>query len=283
MGAKRTSTIGYEKKYNGALQISRRDRFIDSLTSDMPAAPDHFSRCSAINGKGPSLLAKLPVLKPLGATEFRRRAARKTNLVLDVRLFDSFGAQHVPGSYHIDMAGNFATFAGWILPPDREILLLAESGEQAQDAVTWLRRVGLDRVTGYLDGGMFAWASAGLPTDHVPQLSAKELHDMVSGKSHIIVADVRSPREYERTHIKGAVNIPFPELRTRSGELDPTLPIVVLCGSGQRSSLGASLLKQRGFQRVYNVSGGMTGYSAAGYAPECPVCVAPHLPRFPVR
>jgi glyoxylase-like metal-dependent hydrolase (beta-lactamase superfamily II) len=43
MSAKRTSTIGYEKKYNRALQIKEREKFIDSLTIDMPPAPDYFS------------------------------------------------------------------------------------------------------------------------------------------------------------------------------------------------------------------------------------------------
>ncbi len=59
MGAKRTSTVGYERKYNAVLQIKKKDEFIKSLTTNMPAVPDHFSRCSEINRKGPSLTKEL--------------------------------------------------------------------------------------------------------------------------------------------------------------------------------------------------------------------------------
>jgi rhodanese-related sulfurtransferase len=53
----------------------------------------------------------------------------------------------------------------------------------------------------------------------------------------------------------------------------------VICNTGHRSSLGASILKQKGFKEVYNLAGGMTGYNAAGYGAECPMCVAPHVPE----
>jgi hydroxyacylglutathione hydrolase len=281
MGAKRTSTIGYEKKYNAALHIKNRQGFIESLTTNMPEAPDHFSRCSAINGKGPTLVRDLPVLEELDPGSFDKRAKSKNTLVLDVRNYDSFGGQHIPGAYHIDLGGNFSTFAGWILPPDVSILLVTgDSGVHPEQAVIWLRRVGLDQVVGYLGGGMFAWATAGLPTAHLEQLSVEELHEMSTGDHRMAVVDVRAPREYEGFHIQGALNIPAPDLRARYRELDPNIPTVVICSTGHRSSLSASILKQHGFKDVCNAAGGMTGYSAAGYGPECPMCVAPHGPHF---
>lgn len=280
MGAKRTSTIGYERKYNGALQIKDREEFIKSLTTDMPGAPDHFSRCSAINGKGPALVRELPVLQGLEPKDFYDRAKKEKTIVLDTRQYDSFGGQHVPGSYHIDLSGNFATFCGWLLPPDMDILMVSYSKEKSLEAVDWLRRVGLDRVAGCLDGSMFNWSKTGLPTSHVDQLSMKELHNMSTGESSMVFVDVRSPREYESPHIKGTINIPLPDLRTRYTELDPHVPTVLICSTGHRSSTAASILKQHDFDEVLNVGGGMTGYSAAGYAPECPMCFVPHGPRF---
>jgi len=280
MGAKRTSTIGYERKYNAALAIKDREQFIASLTTNMPPAPDHFSRCSAINGKGPTLVKKLPVLESLWPHVFKKHAQRKNTIVLDIQSYEAFGGQHVPRAYHIDFGSNFATFAGWMIPPDKYILLVAESFSQAQEATIWLQQVGLDRAIGYLDGGMFAWAKAGLSTGHVPQLSAEELYKMTGGKEKVTLIDVRAPREYEGSHIKGALNIPFPDLRTRYKEIDKKVPVVVICSTGHRSSLSTSILKQKGFETVINVAGGMSGYSAAGYAAECPVCVAPHVPAF---
>jgi rhodanese-related sulfurtransferase len=135
----------------------------------------------------------------------------------------------------------------------------------AQEAVVWLRRVGLDRVRGYLKTGMFEWAKAGLPMNHVPQMSAQELYTAVSEKESIVVLDVRTPQEYKGFHIDGAINIPAPDLRKRYTELNLKTAYAVICGTGHRSSMAASILKQHGFTQIYNVAGGMTGYNAAGY------------------
>lgn len=280
MGAKRTSAIGYERRYNAALLIKERDEFIRSLTTDMPPAPDHFSRLSAVNRKGPALLDTLPALEGVTPERFEKMADGRNAVVLDIRNYDAFGGQHVPGAYNIDFGGNFATFCGWLLPPDRELLLVAEDAAQACKAVIWLRRVGLDGARAYLEDGMFAWAAAGLPTRRVRQLSAEEFHAMSVGARPVSVVDVRAPGEYRKHHIRGAVNVPVADLRTRYGELDPKVPVALVCSTGRRSSLAASILLQHGFNEVWNLAGGMTGFSAAGYAPECPVCVAPHLPIF---
>ncbi|MGA1839007.1 MAG: MBL fold metallo-hydrolase [bacterium] len=253
MGAKRTSTIGYEKKYNSALLINNKEEFIRSLTMNMPAAPDHFSRCSAINRDGPELVGNLEVIEALSPSAFNVKMEQENVVVLDIRNYDSFGGQHIPGSYHIDFESNFATFAGWIIPNEATILLVAESNEQAHEAVFWLRRVGLDKTAGYLDGGMFNWAKSGLSTNHIPQLSAKELHQISMGNEKIVIVDVRAPSEYSNFHIEGAVNIPVADLRTRSSELDPEAPTIVVCGTGHRSRLGASILKQHGFKEVLNL------------------------------
>ncbi|MBM3238277.1 MBL fold metallo-hydrolase [Candidatus Poribacteria bacterium] len=280
MGEKRTSTIGYERKYNAALQIKNREEFIKSLTTNMPQAPDHFSRCSAINRNGPALVCNLPRLEALEPEPFQHRVQNENILVLDVRSYDSFGGQHIPGAYHIDLGGNFATFAGWVLPPDAGILLVTDNSEQAKRAVVWLRRVGLDKVIGYLGDGMYAWAKAGLPTEHVGQLSVEELHEMTTGEHKMVLVDVRAPSEYEKLHIEDTINIPVADLRTRYQELEPNIPTVLICSTGRRSSLGTSILKQHGFKEVFNAAGGMTGYSAAGYVTECTVCFIPHGPHF---
>ena len=127
---------------------------------------------------------------------------------------------------------------------------------------------------------MVAWVKSGQTTEHLDLLSAEELYHRITGHEKLALIDVRSAGEYGSYHIDGALHIPAPDLRTRHAELDPALPAIVLCSTGNRSSLAASLLKQRGFPRVANVAGGMTGYSAAGHAPECPLCFVPHGPRL---
>jgi len=280
MGAKWRSTIGYERKYNPALQIKDKVEFITSLTSNMPPAPDHFSRCSDINRKGPALISDLPVLAELAPEQFQEKMKDPNIIVLDARSYDAFGSQHIPDAWHIDFGGNFPTFAGWVLPTDKDILLVAMDYDQAVQANVWARRVGVDRITGYLDGGMFAWAVSGLRTKDVHQISAEDLHDLASGSKNFILVDVRAPKEYEDNHIEGAINFPAPDLRTRYKELDAEKPTILICSTGHRSSLSASILRQHGFKEVYNVAGGMTGYSAAGYTKRCKVCENPHGSRY---
>lgn len=279
MGAKRRTTIGYERNFNSALAIADKAAFIKSLTEDMPPAPDHFSRCSEINREGPKRIADLPPLEEYDAPRFRRRMQDPRTLVLDTRGYHSFGSQHIPGSWHIDLNGNFPTFAGWVLPTDQDILLVADDYPKALEAAAWARRAGVDRIAGYLDGGMIAWVLAGLPTAGIGLASAEELHERIAGKENFVLLDVRAPLEYEDSHIRGAVNIPVADLRTRHNELQKDKPILLICSSGNRSSLGASILAGRGFTNVCNVAGGMSGYSAAGYARECRVCVNPHGSR----
>jgi hydroxyacylglutathione hydrolase len=268
MAAKRQSTIGYERRYNNALLIEDRQAFISSLTSDMPPAPDHFGRCSAINGKGPALVHSLPTPDAIAPTEFAKLVAQDDTVVIDARPYAGFGGQHIAGSYSLDLAGNFPTFAGWVVPPDKDILLVTVDAAQVAEAVDWLRRVGMDRTVAFLDGGLAAWASAGLPMRHVPQLSSEELHEVVAANNVTTVLDTRMPAEYADGHISRAVNIPAPELRVRHVELEPDAETVVVCSTGNRSSLGASMLLQRGFTKVKNVAGGMTGYGAAGFPIE---------------
>jgi hydroxyacylglutathione hydrolase len=280
ISAKRTSAIGYEKRYNYALRIPDRKEFIRRLTTGMPAAPDHFSRCSETNRKGPARIGSLPGAVPLDPLSFARRAESAGAAVLDIRPYDAFGGQHVMGSYHIDLTSNFSTFAGWILPPEAEILLVADHRDQVERASVLLRRVGLDRVTGYLEGGSFAWAVSGFPLGHVPQLSAQELTERICGGEPVVLLDVRSVSEFEGGHIEGAVHIPVSDLKARHGELDREASIVAICNVGQRGTLAASLLKQRGFRRISNLAGGMTAYNAATGGAECPVCALPHGPAL---
>ncbi len=280
MGAKWRSTIGYERKFNDALQFKDKRELIKSLTEDMPPAPDHFSRCSDINRHGPVRIAELPELQEFSPTAFKGKLEEPGYVVLDARSYHAFASQHLHGAWHLDINGNFPTFTGWVIPTDLDILLVADDYSKAQEANTWARRVGMDRVIGYLDGGMVAWASEGLRTSHIGMIAAEELHEMLQEDENFVLLDVRAPLEFADSHIEGAINIPVADLRTRHNELDSEQTTVVICSSGNRSSLGASMLKQHGFKDVINLAGGMTGYSAAGYARECHACLNPHGSRF---
>lgn len=279
MGAKRTSTIGYERLYNPALQHKTKEAFKKSLLTGMPEAPDHFSRCSAINGEGPALVKDLPVVNSLAPEELWK-LKKNGHLVIDLRDYTAFGGAHVPGSFHLDMAGNFSTFAAWVLPPDKPLLLVGNTKEEICRATVQLRRVGLDQVVGYLEGGIHAWATKALPIEHLPQMSVQELKKHLERGEDLVVLDTRAKMEWDESHIEGSVHIPAPECRTRYQEVEAQKPVAVLCNTAHRSSLAASILKQHGLANLSVVTGGMTAWQAAGYSVKCPTCGAPHGPRW---
>jgi glyoxylase-like metal-dependent hydrolase (beta-lactamase superfamily II)/rhodanese-related sulfurtransferase len=279
MGAKWRSTIGYERRFNPALRIRSRDKFVRSLTSDMPPAPDHFARCSGVNAAGPDLVARSKDPEALEPPDFIERTRARGAITIDVRSYDAYGGQHVQNSLSLPLAGNFATFAGWVIPENAQMFIVADDNDQVDEAVRWLRRVGLDRVVGYLEGGTGAWVRQGYPTAHVAQLSPEEVSAAAAGVDKITLVDVRARSEFEASHIDGAINIPAPDLRSRHNELDSSYPVLLMCSSGQRSSLAASILERNGFEDLRNAAGGYTGYAAAGYANACAVCALPHGPR----
>jgi glyoxylase-like metal-dependent hydrolase (beta-lactamase superfamily II)/rhodanese-related sulfurtransferase len=263
LSAKLSSTIGNERLYNYAFHLHPQEEFSRVLLEGQPPAPDHFSRCSEINRLGPALLSSLPAPAALAPGDFKR-AAEQGALVLDTRDQMAFAAAHVPDAYCIALAGTiFSTFSGWVLPPDRPILLVLERKSDLEAALTGLRRVGLDRVDGYLAGGMEAWAQAGLETRGLRSVSIPELQQLLAAGGLQLV-DTRSPGEWQEGHIEGARHIPTADLRYRYTELDPAQPVAVICNTGARSVLGASLLAQRGFRSIINVIGGTTAWKAAG-------------------
>ncbi len=276
MSAKRTSTIGYERKYNPSIQPDTLEKFKTALLSDMPQAPDHFSRCSAVNGRGPTLLEDLPPIEAMEPTEFQNHIDAGA-LILDVRSPACFGGQHIPGAINIDITGNFATFAGWLLPPDRKILLVAHDVGDVEKAAGGLLSVGLDNIAGWLDGGLYRWVTSGRKFQSLPQLSVIELESLMKNRE-ITLLDVRSPGEFNKFHIDGAVNIPVPDTRTQFDRLKDK-SVYVMCSSGHRSSTASSILLQKGITGVTNIPGGITGWSGAGLSSGCPMCSHLHGPR----
>jgi rhodanese-related sulfurtransferase len=239
---------------------------VRALTAGMPAAPDHFSRCSAINRQGPALMEGLAGPVPLGPEAFADRRKAGDAVLLDVRGYPAFSGLHIPGAWHLDLAGNFATNAGWVLPPGREILLVVEDERQVDEAVLGLRRVGFDRITAFLDGGMLAWGTSGLPTARVPVISPGEAHARLSSGEAVLL-DVRSVAEWRAAHAAQSVHIPWHDLRTRHADLDPARQYIVMCKGGQRASSAAGILMMHGFLKIANLAGGYDAYRRAGFAP----------------
>jgi hydroxyacylglutathione hydrolase len=258
----RRSTIGKERSLNYALQPMSREEFVRLLTSDLPTRPEYFQRDAEINRGGAAPLADLPPLPALPSREVERRQTDGA-LVLDTRPTTQFGASHVPGAIHIALSGQFASWAGILIGLDQPILLVAEDPGQLEESRMRLARVGIEKVIGFLDGGILAWERAGLPLDQVPQISVLDLdQELANQPERLQLVDVRKPGEWEAGHIAQAVLKPLDRLRTMLTELDPQKPVAVHCKSGYRSSIATSLLQRAGFSQVMNVVGGFDAWQA---------------------
>ncbi len=263
LAAKRTSTIGYERLYNRALKYDNKEEFIKNLLDGMPEAPDHFRRSSKINAEGPELVENLPTPKPMTPDQFEQEI-KNGAIVVDVRSYIAWAGGHIPNSYSLDHnCMPFSTFAGWILPPDKNVLLVADSVEDVKIATTKLRRVGIDYEIGYLEGGMQAWAKAGKDVNSFKLISPEKLEQRLKNKDeNLVLLDVRSQGEWDGGHIDGSIHIPAPAVREKYNELPKDKEIVIICGLGPRAAMSASVLEQYGFNNLTILSGGMTAWNS---------------------
>ena len=265
LSAKLTSTIGTERLYNKSLNIHPEKEFIKQLLSGMPEVPDHFSRCSRINRLGPNLISDLPQPKAYNPGEFLQMAAMGC-LIVDTRDPIPFCSAHIPGAYALSVKGNFATFAGWVLSPEKPLLLVTESQNDLEKALRGLYSVGLDNMAGYLHGGLTAWAASGLKTARIENISAEELQMRWLAKDLILV-DVRLKSEFDLAHIPDSIHAPAPDVRRRYREWeDSDKPVAFICNTGSRSLLAASLmLRYSRTKKVINVMGGTDAWAKMGY------------------
>ena len=142
-------------------------------------------------------------------------------IVLDVRGAAAFGTAHVPGSLNIGLNGQFASWSGTLVPPDRGVIIVAEGEDEVREAAVRLARVGVERVLGYLAGGIAAWERAGLSLASLAHVTVTDLHERMAQDPDLQVIDVRRPAEYVSGHLPRAVNLPLDRLSTDHVPLDP--------------------------------------------------------------
>jgi len=258
------TTLGLERIGNYALRATDRVSFVRDVMENMPKPPTYYPVLKQVNKHSATLLAALT--EPKAMTPDDVQAAAADALVIDTRGIDAFGAAHVPGSLFAGYGPNFHTWIGWVAPYDRDVIIVPGGEGDVDDVVTALRQIGIDRVVGYLAGGLKAWTEAGKPTASLSQATVTELASRLDGGEDLTVLDVRSPEEFEEGHIEGARHFYAGDLaqgQEAPAWLNRNMPIAVICGSGYRSSVAASLLMNQGFTNLVNVSGGMNAWNEA--------------------
>lgn len=261
------STMGLQRETNVALRPMDREAFIRFLTSQAPEIPRYFPMDVEINRRGAPSLEPGMKPKPLAPLEFKRLRDEGA-VVLDVRSSDDYAMGSVPQSLNVGLGGQFASWAGTLVDPDRDLLIVAGDEATASEARTRLARVGLERVVGWLAPGISGWKAEGLPVDTTEQVSAVELERILNaakGASRPFqVLDVRRAGEWEGGHIEGAIHAPLHALEDHVAFLDPECRTFVVCAGGYRSIMAAEILRELGIRDVADVKGGMTDWKAQG-------------------
>jgi hydroxyacylglutathione hydrolase len=263
LSSETVSTIGIQRVYNYALAPMSRERFIETVTSDLPDAPAYFTYDAVLNARErPTLEQTLErELRPLTLARALELAASGAQL-LDAREPAKFEAAHVKRSVNVGLSGSYATWCGTLLDPERGIVLIAEPGREVE-AATRLGRIAFDSVAGYLAGGMQSLDDEPALVDRIERITAGSLAERLEAPDPPLLIDVRSPSEWRERRIEAAVNLPLARLTERMATLPRDHPIVVHCATGYRSAIAASLLQRDGFPDVADLVGGMAAWESA--------------------
>ncbi len=256
MSSEASSTIGKQRATNYALQARSAEEFVHLLTDDLPPRPEYFAREVELNRQGAVPLDELPELQAFSSPEVLRMQDEGA-VVVDTRPAMQFAVAHVPGSLHIALTGQYASWAARLLGLDKRLIIAGEDPEHVRESQLRLARVGVENVAGYLADGITGWIKGGFELDYIPQVTAQEFVDLRAAEpGNIAVLDVREPHEWESGAIDGSRNIPLGQLAARAAELDPAKIIVVHCKGGYRSSIASSLLRRAGLRDIANLTGG---------------------------
>jgi hydroxyacylglutathione hydrolase len=243
---------------NYALQIPSCDEFIQQLTSVVPVKPQYFQQDAEINRQGAAALDALPPLAVLTPAQLQQQLEQGA-IVLDTRPSEAFAAGHVPGSIHIALSGQFASWAGALLGLNSNPILVAENEEKAAESRMRLARVGMDRVAGCLGGGFESWKSAGLPQGRLSQVTVSELREKME-RDGVRILDVRREPEWQAGHIESAEWYPLDRFAEALPHLSREVPVAVHCKGGYRSAIACSLLLKAGYRNIINVVGGFDAW-----------------------
>ncbi len=270
MDLKVSSTIGYERAGQALLRVADEDEFVARTTSTLGPQPPNFRNIVALN-RGPLVMETVEA-HPLSPRQVQQAQAGGA-FVVDVRTELQFDEAHIPGAITITAGrAGFGSKLAWLASPEQPIVLVGRGDEDALHASVLAGAVGLRNLGGYLSGGMTSWREEKRPVERVERMSVPELHERWEGDGgDLQVLDVREQGEWDAGHIPGSVHRPYHDIDELPAGIDPDEPVAVICGSGQRSAVAASLLQRLGAGRVIHVvDGGVPRWTREGWPTERP-------------
>lgn len=255
LGAVPSTTVGYEKKFNPALQFDDEDKFVQYILDEQPEAPKYFAVMKRVNKQGPELLSGCGLPEQHSVDSLPKTA--KNAALVDLSAPKLFAMGHVPGSINIP-ASMLAAWAGWLLDYERPVYLIGKP-EQLPEAMRVLRKIGMDQVAGYFD--VEEVHDGGLAGQTYRQSKPRDLAAAIKG-GDVQLIDVRSDSEWKAGHVPGAAHAFLGRLPDSLRQLPRDKTVATQCQSGARSAIAASLLQSEGFD-VINLLGGFNAWQSA--------------------
>lgn len=259
------STIGHEKQFNYALKINNEKDFIKAVTTDQPMIPQYFFKDATINRQGYTgfdevIQNSMNSLSVKTFNTFRKKGV----VVLDTRDPADFAAGFITGAINIGLNGDFAVWAGTLISPDSQILLVAVPDKE-REAIERLARIGYERILGYLNGGIHTWFTERQNYDRILTVDSRNIRSLLDEEGYNLL-DVRNRKEVSKDRIAGSMHIPLNQLAEKWESLNENHKWLIYCAGGYRSMIAASFLKSKGFHFVASVEGGISQVRRA--APE---------------
>jgi len=262
LGAVPSSTVGYEKVRNWALQYPTNEAgFVQYLLADQPEPPKYFAMMKKLNKVDRPLLTEVPKQKKLSTAELVANLKKGVKLI-DARNKTEFAAGFIPGSINIQGNNAFATWAGWFLTYEEPFMLVA-SESQIEDLTRKLMRIGLDNVAGYVDNAADWAAATGQSLDTANVISLGEFKEK-KAENNVQLVDLRGASEYNTAHISGADHVFVGTIEKNLDKISKDRPVVIHCQSGDRSAIAYSILAKHGYDNVLNYAAGMNEWVNEG-------------------
>lgn len=251
-----SSTLGYERQVNPYLRPQSEDTWTQHLLAGSLRTPAYFSRMKQINLQGPRMLQDL--IPPTKMTLKQIAADRSQEVVIcDLRMPESFAAHHLVGSINLPLRPQLAQWAADLLSPDTPLYLILPDERALAPALTALRLVGLDRCDGYACADEASLKAAGIPLASFSVIAPESVKQQC-------ILDVRTPQERQGGYPLGSLSIELPMLAQQLDRVPKDQAVAVLCRSGFRASIAASMLARAGFHDVANIRGGVEAWKKAG-------------------
>ena len=267
MDMKVSSTVGYERRHNELVAEGDESAFVEQAVAGLAPQPPNFAAIVELN-RGPLLTdaIEVPPLSAYQVDELRSRGA----IIVDARASEEFDAAHIPGAVSIPATtAGFGTQLAWVADLERDLVLVGRDDDEAVRAAGLAASVGLRQVAGRLTGGMSAWHSEGRTVEPIERVDVPELHLRTEGDPSLQVLDVREEPEWDAGHIPGSTHRPYHDITDVPDAIDPHRPVAVICASGQRSAVAASLVKRHGAHEVIHVvDGGVPEWERSGWPIE---------------